>query len=108
MAPLSQMDPECCSKWKKLPDEKKGVPAWVTAHVLHHNLLRHRGVPFTESRLMDLAQCTRREARDVLTEAVRLEWFGIIPAVPETPPAEGQLTGQRGAPAYYISPVKPK
>lgn len=107
MAPLSQMDPECCPKWRKLPEEKKGSSVWVTAHVLHHNLLRHRP-PFTESRLAQLAGCTKREARDVLTEAVRLEWFGIIPAVPATPAVEGELVGQRGAPAYYISPVKPK
>lgn len=107
MPPLSSMT--CtCARWKKLPPEDQRRPVWITAHVLHHNFMRKRGTPFTAERLAELAEVTAKEATEVLIEAVRLEWFAVIAAVPARPAAEGQLMGSSGTPAYYISPVKPK
>lgn len=107
MPPLSSMT--CaCTKWKKLPRDDQRRPVWITAHVLHHNFMRKRGTPFTADRLAELAEVTVKVAEEVLAEAVRLEWFKMIAAVPARKAAEGQLMGSAGTPAYYISPVKPK
>lgn len=106
MAPLSQM--ACtCTKWKNLPEERKTEPVWVVAHVLHHNLLRHRP-PFTVDRLALLAECSVSEAQAVLDEAVRLEWFRRQEPSPSVKAKLDQLVAPPERRAYYLSPVKAK
>jgi hypothetical protein len=107
MAPLSTLDPSCCTKWKELPEERRTSAVWVTAHVLHHNLLRHRP-PFTVDRLAQLAECSISEAQAVLDEAVSLGWFNRQEPTPARKARPGQLMGAPARPAYYLSPVKTK
>jgi hypothetical protein len=108
MAPLSTLDPKCCAKWKKVSEENQRSPIWVNAHILHHNFLRKRGVPFTADRLAALAECSLAEAQAVLDEAVSLEWFRRQEPVRARAAQGGELMGSPARPAYYISPVKPK
>ena len=83
-----------CAKWRKLSPEQQANPLWVMVHQLHHNVKVGRP-PFTVNRLVELTDCSPREAKDVLDDAVQLKWFRHIP------PAEGQ-------PGYYLNPAKPK
>jgi hypothetical protein len=94
MAYLSTAVRCTCSKWRKLSDEQRADRRWVMVHHMHHNVKAGRA-PFTANRIVELAECSEKEALDVLTEAVQLKWFRHIPAA-------------AGQPGYYLSPVKPK
>lgn len=94
MAPALTRTSCQCAAWRKLSEDQQARPTWVVVHHLHHLVKDHRP-PFTVNRVVELADCTEREAKAVLDEAVQLKWFMHLPAA-------------AGQPDYYLNPARPK
>jgi hypothetical protein len=94
MPPMLTASTCTCAKWRALTDEQRARPTWVIVHHLHHLVKDHRP-PFTINRVIELADCSERDAQSVLDEATARKWFVYLP------PADG-------APGYYLSPTPPK